>query len=60
MRARIYRFNSKVAFHLEGSEPVYLTPDKANNIVDALSEAAKDIKQTPNYWDSSLGTTLIT
>lgn len=45
--AQVYRFNDAVAVYLENGDTVYLTPDNALTIAEAMGNAARDIMSRP-------------
>lgn len=60
MTASIHRFRDKVAVYLgEGQSTVYLTPQCALDLSEALVEAAVDVQRQPDFSKSKFGSRTI-
>ena len=59
-KAQVYRFGSAVAVSTESTKTVYLTPELALKLAQALMKFAQDIHETPSFPASTLKTILLT
>lgn len=49
----VYRFGSSVALHSENGSSVYLTPELAKKMSEALLECAQDVQEVPQFTNST-------
>lgn len=55
--AQIHRFGDKVAISLPGKgETIYLTPDDARAVADAMRACASNIEAQPKFSESTFAT----
>lgn len=53
--AQIHRFGKHVALYVGNGETVYITPNDARTLANALNACADEIVNVPNFAQSTVG-----
>ena len=57
--ATVHRFHGTVALYFPGVGMVYLREELARTLCTALQRTAKEVRDVPNFSESTIGTTYL-